>query len=95
MNVELKKDHDRFIKIIGEATELRWQKLNDYGKTYDSYGIISILVKIEDKSKRIKNIYAKEQNFEPMRDSFIDLANYCIMGVMILDKQKNDNRKQR
>jgi hypothetical protein len=89
-----REDHGAFKKVMREAEQLRYKKLCDYGKTYDAYGLIGILVKIEDKSSRIKNCYEnKSQYHESMRDSLIDLANYAIMGVMVLDEDKRNIRR--
>ena len=88
---DLKINHEQFKKILKECQILRWKKLNDYGLSYNEYGFIGLLVKIADKSSRIKHIHInKKHNFENMRDSLIDLINYSIMAIMELD---DDNRK--
>ena len=90
---EIKADHERFKKVIEECESLRWKKVNDYGLTYNEYGLLGLLVKLGDKYGRIKRLHNKKiagekPNFETMRDSLIDLINYAIMSVMEVDRDE-------
>lgn len=95
-NNELYQDHLKFKSILKECERLRWKKLNDYGITYNAYGYVGLLVKLEDKYGRIKNLYNKQQkrSFESSRDSLVDLVNYAVMAIMELDKNENNKRKK-
>lgn len=93
-NKEIEEDHELFKKIMMECEKLRWRKVNDYGLTYNEYGLIGLLVKLGDKYGRAKSLFNKQQqnikpSFEPMRDSLIDLINYSIMAVMEVDRNES------
>lgn len=95
--MDLKNNHEQFKKILDECEALRWKKLNDYGLTYNEYGYVGLLVKLGDKYGRVKNLYKsslefKEPNFEPARDSLVDLVNYSIMAIMELDDETNKGK---
>lgn len=70
------------------------QKNADYGdsfhQTYRKFGIISCIVRISDKYHRLVNLTQSGSNptFESLRDTLLDLANYCLLTVMELDMMK-------
>jgi len=74
-------------KIQKEALELFIKKNADYGDAFAKFGIIGILMRIEDKIQRslsiTKNgIYLVES--ESLKDTLLDLHNYAAMGLMLL-----------
>lgn len=79
-------------EICTELNELYRRKNNDYGdsitKTFNKYGVVSFLVRFEDKINRIDSLRQKEQlvNDESIKDSLLDLANYAIAAVMELER---------
>lgn len=84
-----------FENITKEMLELYKNKNADYGSsvndTYKKYGMVSYLVRMEDKLNRARTLVQKQtQNVqdEKLRDTLIDLANYTILAVMELDKEK-------
>lgn len=95
---ELRADHEHFKKVLKEAEELRWKKLQMYGICYDDYGLLGVATKINDKNSRLRNIVeqrllpkeemASIMGDETLRDTAIDLLNYAAMFVMVLDKIK-------
>ena len=94
MSDELIIDHSHFKEIIKECEELREKKLKDYGLTYKEYGYVGLLVKLGDKYGRVKNLYQNQikggkPNFESARDSLVDLVNYTVMAIMVLDDENN------
>lgn len=90
-NKILLNDHKIFQKVLVEAAELRWHKLNDYGQSYKNFGTLGVAVRMSDKMSRIQNILKTgKANNESLRDSFIDLVNYSAMGVMTIDQEVND-----
>ena len=94
---ELMDDHRHFKDIMKECEELRWKKLNDYGRTYNEFGYIGLLVKLGDKYGRLKQLYLKQQrgeqpNFETSRDSLLDLVNYAVMAIMEVDNDKSSRK---
>ena len=84
------------LKIIqGDALELFTRKNADYGDAFAKYGIIGVLVRIEDKIQRSVSITKNGVNLvndEGIRDTLLDLHNYAAMALMILnEKQFDDN----
>ena len=82
-------------QICSELHELYEAKNADYGdafsKTFDEYGMVAPLLRMEDKMSRLKSLHRKgvqQVKQESMRDTLIDLANYAIMTVMELDAQE-------
>ena len=86
----LQQIHDTYIK-----------KNHDYGdsfsRSYKKYGLVAAMVRMEDKWNRLDNMASgAEQKVadETIRDTLLDLAGYCIMTTMELDKQKSvENQK--
>lgn len=86
----LQQMHDTYIK-----------KNNDYGdsfsRSFKKYGLVAAMVRMEDKWNRLDNMAAgAEQKVadETIRDTLLDLAGYCVMTTMELDRQKeNANQK--
>jgi len=80
------------MKIIqNEALELFTKKNIDYGDAFAKYGIIGVLMRIEDKLQRSMSITKNGVNLindEGIRDTLIDLHNYSAMTLMALDDQK-------
>ena len=77
------------MKIIqSEALELFTRKNTDYGDAFAKYGVIGVLMRIEDKIQRSLAITKNGVNLvndEGMRDTLIDLHNYAAMALMLLD----------
>ena len=62
---------------------------NSFGDTFDKLGIISAATRITDKYNRFINLAVNsdiDTGDEAIRDTLLDMANYCIMTVMELDK---------
>ena len=78
------------MKIIqSEALELFTRKNTDYGDAFAKYGVIGVLMRIEDKIQRALAITKNGVNLvndEGMRDTLIDLHNYAAMALMLLDE---------
>lgn len=89
-----KSNVDSFSGILCEMRETYEKKNADYGnsfsETIDEFGFIPAVARINDKVKRIKNIVkGQKMNVnESFRDNLIDIANYCILTIMELDKRK-------
>jgi hypothetical protein len=76
-----------------EAENLLLRKHKDYGPKNISGSpggaINGLRVRIHDKLARINNLYdsgVTPQN-ESLRDSFIDMANYAIIALLVLDDE--------
>ena len=76
-------------KIPSEALELITKKNIDYGDAFSKYGVIGVLMRIEDKLQRSMSITKNGVNLvsdEGIRDTLIDLHNYAAMALMLLDE---------
>ena len=77
-------------KIHDDALEVFRRKNADYGDSFAIYGIIGILIRIEDKMRRAISISKNGVNLvkdEGIRDTLLDLHNYAAMGLMLLDEE--------
>ena len=81
------------MKIVqNEGLELFKKKNKDYGDAFAKYGVIGVLMRIEDKIQRSMSITQNGVNLikdENIRDTLIDLHNYAAMGIMLLDEDSN------
>jgi hypothetical protein len=76
-------------KIQKEALELFRKKNIDYGDAFAKYGVIGVLMRIEDKLQRSISITKNGVNLVPdesIRDTLIDLHNYAAMALMLIDE---------
>ncbi len=76
-------------QIQQEALELFTRKNTDYGDAFATYGVIGVLIRIEDKLKRSVSITKNGVNLvedERIRDTLIDLHNYAAMALMLMDE---------
>ena len=82
--------YDQMKSIQSTALELFRQKNIDYGDAFAEYGLIGVLVRIEDKLKRSVSITKNGINLvndETIRDTLLDLHNYAAMALMLLDEK--------
>jgi hypothetical protein len=80
---------EQMITIQKEALELFSKKNTDYGDAFAKYGVIGVLMRIEDKIQRSMSITKNGVNLindEGIRDTLIDLHNYSAMALMLLDE---------
>ena len=69
---------------------------NSFGETFDKLGIISAVTRISDKYNRLVSLCTKPEEErkvkdESITDTLLDMANYCIMTVIEMHKDKNNN----
>ena len=79
-------------KIQSDALELFTKKNIDYGDAFAKFGVIGVLMRIEDKIQRSLSITkngVKLINDESMRDTLLDLHNYAAMALMLMDEKNN------
>jgi hypothetical protein len=75
--------------IQNEGLELFTKKNADYGDAFAKYGVIGVLMRIEDKIQRSMSIAKNGVNLvndEGIRDTLLDLHNYAAMALMLLDE---------
>ena len=80
---------DQMKAIQNEALELFIRKNADYGDAFAKYGVIGVLMRMEDKLQRSMSITKNGVNLvkdEGVRDTLIDLHNYSAMALMLLDE---------
>lgn len=76
-------------QVQENALELFKRKNADYGDSFAKYGVIGVLMRIEDKIQRALSITKNGVNLvedEGIRDTLLDLHNYAAMGIMLLDE---------
>lgn len=92
--MELSKEFTQSVSnTFKEAEVLLLRKHKDYGpkNISESPGgpINGLRVRMHDKLARINNLYdsgATPEN-ESLRDSFIDMANYALIALLVLDRK--------
>jgi len=91
---KMEGQHRRFEQmkaVQSEALELFTRKNADYGDAFAKYGVIGVLMRIEDKIQRSMSITKNGVNVvndEGIRDTLIDLHNYAAMALMLLDEKE-------
>lgn len=76
-------------QVQQEGLELFTKKNADYGDAFAKYGVIGVLMRIEDKIQRSMSITKNGVNLvndEGIRDTLLDLHNYAAMALMLLDE---------
>jgi len=74
-------------QIQAQALELFKKKNADYGDAFAKFGIIGVLMRIEDKIQRALSITKNGVNLvedEGLKDTLLDLHNYAAMALMVL-----------
>jgi hypothetical protein len=72
--------------IQSDALELFKKKNADYGDAFAKFGIVGVLMRIEDKIQRALSISRTGVTLvddEGLRDTLIDLHNYAAMALMV------------
>jgi|TARA_B000000557_G_scaffold257167_1_gene250190 hypothetical protein len=76
--------------IQTKARELFAKKNADYGDAFAKYGVIGVLMRIEDKIQRALSISKSQIQLvqdERLEDTLLDLHNYAAMALMLLHEQ--------
>jgi len=87
-----KSDEERFRSILDTMFDTFKAKNHDYGnsfaKTFKEFGIMAPVVRMNDKMERIKQLIKSDAQVkdESIRDTILDLANYCVLTLVELDK---------
>uniref|UniRef100_A0A6C0I2T1 Nucleotide modification associated domain-containing protein n=1 Tax=viral metagenome TaxID=1070528 RepID=A0A6C0I2T1_9ZZZZ len=80
---------EQMAKVQKEGLELFARKNADYGDAFAKYGIIGVLMRIEDKLQRSMSITKNGVNLindEGIRDTLLDLHNYAAMALLLIDE---------
>ena len=73
-------------QIQSDALELFKKKNADYGDAFAKFGVIGVLMRIEDKIQRALSISKSGVTLvddEGLRDTLLDLHNYAAMALML------------
>ena len=90
-NVKQTNRVEQMREIQSKALELFKKKNIDYGDAFAKYGVIGVLMRIEDKIQRSLSITKNGVNLvndEGIKDTLLDLHNYAAMGLMLLEENK-------
>ncbi|WP_024831625.1 nucleotide modification associated domain-containing protein [Ruminiclostridium josui] len=90
-----KNKFDRHKQLCEELNEVYKDKNiaygDSFGKTFQELGVISAVTRMYDKFNRIKALSTGAENKvmdESLKDTFKDMANYCIMTLIELEIQE-------
>jgi len=74
--------------IQNEALSIFERKNKDYGDAFANYGVIGVLIRLNDKIQRCLSISRNNVQMvdESMRDTLLDMHNYSAMALMLLDE---------
>lgn len=82
----------KFASLLEEMRETYDKKNRDYGnsfsRTVQKYGLLAAAVRMEDKLNRFQALIKNKEQCvkdESIRDTLMDLANYCLMTVLELE----------
>ena len=91
------KEPDRFKAIVDKMHDTYIRKNHDYGNSFDvsmdEEGLTAARIRLNDKWLRFKQLSKGEEALvkdESIRDTILDMANYCIMTVMWMDRNKKE-----
>lgn len=93
----MKTREEIYEEILGDMTKLYKTKNNDYGSsitdTYNKFGLVSFLVRIQDKLNRATTLNKQEAKVldEKLEDTLIDMANYSVLALVEVLYQKQEN----
>jgi len=89
-----------FHKLLEEIAELHDSKNTDYATNEDPLAnlkdcvklgqppVLGVVMRLQDKMRRIENFFCNGNlKHEAVRDSFVDLAVYALLAVVILDEK--------
>ena len=81
----------QFQKIQKEGLDLFTKKNIDYGDSFIMYGMIGVLIRLQDKINRLVNISNTQISVvknESLRDTLLDLHNYSALALLLFDEKK-------
>ena len=101
MNNIIENKIDEACKELARVLKEKNKKYGDsFSKTVDEYGNAVILLRIQDKLNRLKQLLIlkddcfdfKEAVTEAVEDNFLDLAGYAVLSKIYLEN-KNEQKK--
>ena len=89
-------DPDNLHSACLQVSDLLYRKQQDYGtRNIEDFGSMGVLVRANDKLSRLKNLTTKttKPGFESVEDTWLDLAGYAILGLLMHRAESNVNRE--
>lgn len=83
-----------FIDITNSLTKIYQAKNQDYGNSFErslyKFGLVASIIRLSDKMNRIESLSQTKAKVkdESIEDTLLDLANYAIMTVIWLRKNR-------
>ena len=83
-----------FIDITNSLTKIYQAKNRDYGNSFEKslykFGLVASIIRLSDKMNRIESLSQTKAKVkdESIEDTLLDLANYAIMTVIWLRKNR-------
>lgn len=98
MIYDIKSPDAKIKKICDNLAKTLIDKNSDYGnsfdKTMDEYGAVALIVRLEDKFNRLKNLSANNEvkvKDESLLDTIQDIAGYCVLALNYYETKKKPN----
>lgn len=92
------KRHEEICKMLNDTYIRKNKDYGDsFGEMFQELGIITAVTRIGDKYGRLKNLVKvgeRQVKDESLRDTLLDMANYCIMTVMELEIQEREKGRE-
>lgn len=92
--------YDKMKDLTNEMLKIYMEKNSDYGdsfsKSYNEFGIIAPVVRMNDKMERIKQLSKAEDikvKDESLHDTLIDIANYALMTAVEMELESEKEGK--
>jgi hypothetical protein len=88
---------EQFKKVQNDGLELFTRKNADYGDAFAKYGVIGVLMRIEDKIQRSLSITKNGINLvndENIKDTLIDLHNYAGMALLLMEEEEEKEKEK-
>lgn len=85
-----------FREVLEIMEDIYNKKNADYGnsfeKSYEEFGLVAPIIRLQDKINRVKNLIMEEQQVadESLKDTFLDIANYAAMTYAILQNEPKE-----
>ena len=89
MNEDKPKRVEQMETIQKQCLEVFKKKNHDYGDAFARFGVVGVLMRIEDKLQRLRSINKKGVQLvddESMKDTLLDLHNYAAMALILMNE---------
>ena len=89
------ENFDWYLNIIKDTLTERGTKYDDaFHKTWKEWGLDVTRIQLTIKLYRLKNLEYNQNNCETIRDTLIDIAGYCILSLIEIDRDKEERINQ-